>query len=69
MRSPIDIDCEMIEEMIDQMHNQQLVKQASVYGVVGPEQALPAILIDEEMQNDSCHSSPSYTFGHDSAGF
>ena len=56
----------MIEEMIDQMHNQQLVKQASVFGCAIEE---PPILIEDEMQIDSKNnnegSSSSYTFGGD----
>jgi hypothetical protein len=48
------------------MHNQQLVKQASVFGCAIEE---PPILIEDEMQIDSKNnnegSSSSYTFGGD----
>jgi hypothetical protein len=54
----------MIEEIIDQMQNQQLVKQPSVFACAVEE---PPILIEDEMQVDSQKnnegSSSSYTFG------
>ena len=56
----------MIEEIIYQMHNQQLFNKASLFGCAIEE---PPILIEDEMQIDSKNnnegSSSSYTFGGD----